>query len=114
MRKEGYSQKAIAESIDKDKSVISRELKRNKDQRSGEYRYELAVKKCHERHKTKPKQIRFTDEIKTASERLLKLGYSPEQVVGILKKQQEPTVSVETLYQHIWMIKNIKEPYISI
>jgi DNA-binding MarR family transcriptional regulator len=36
MRKEGYSQKAIAESIDKDKSVISRELKRNKDQRSGE------------------------------------------------------------------------------
>jgi len=29
MRKAGYSQKAIAESINKDKSVISRELKRN-------------------------------------------------------------------------------------
>jgi len=27
MRKEGYNQRAIAQSIDKDKSVISRELK---------------------------------------------------------------------------------------
>jgi IS30 family transposase len=108
MRKEGYSQRAIAESIDKDKSVISRELKRNKDQRSGEYRYELALKKCRERHKTKPKQICFTNEIKTASERLLKLDYSPQQVVGILKKHQEASVSVETLYQHIWNDKKYK------
>ena len=94
MLKEGYSQKAIAESLNKDKSVISRELKLNKDQRSGEYRYELAVNKCRERHKTKPKQIRFTNEIKRASERLLKLDYSPEQVVGILKKHQEPSVGL--------------------
>lgn len=60
------------------------------------------MKKYRDRHKTKPKQIRFTNEIKTTSEKLLKLDYSPEQVVGILKKQQESTVSVETLYQHIW------------
>jgi IS30 family transposase len=108
MLKEGYSQKAIAESLNKDKSVISRELKLNKDQRSGEYRYELAVNKCRERHKTKPKQIRFTNEIKRASERLLKLDYSPEQVVGVLNKQQGSSVSVETLYLHIWNDKKHK------
>lgn len=28
--------------------------------------------------------------------------YSPEQVVGSLKKKGKPTVSIETIYQFIW------------
>ena len=66
------------------------------------------MNKCRERHKTKPKQIRFTNEIKRASERLLKLDYSPEQVVGVLNKQQGSSVSVETLYLHNWNDKKHK------
>ena len=42
---QGYSQTAIAKSICKDKSVISRELKRNSDKRNNVYRADLATKK---------------------------------------------------------------------
>lgn len=108
MSKQGYSQKSIADIIEKDKSVISRELKRNSDIRNGEYRYELAVKKCQKRHKEKPKHIYFTDDIRKRSEQLLRLDHSPEQVVGILKKANDPSVSSERLYQHIWEDKKRK------
>ncbi|WP_169314471.1 hypothetical protein [Psychroflexus torquis] len=62
----------------------------------------------------KLKQICFTDEIKTASQRLLKLDYSPQQVVGILKKHQEPSLSVENIITISGMRKNIKKPDINI
>ncbi len=45
MHDQGFSQVKIGQAIEKYKSVICRELKRNSDARSGEYRYELAVKK---------------------------------------------------------------------
>jgi IS30 family transposase len=65
MKDTGHSQKLIAEAIGKDKSVVSRELKRNRDLRSGEYRSDLANRKYVERQKSKQKQKRFTEEIKT-------------------------------------------------
>src|SRR5690625_1943667 len=97
-----YSQTQIAHAIGKCKSVVSRELKRNCDKRSGEYRLELAQRKYEERMANKPKHIRFTEAIKTATITLLKEDYSPEQIEGYLKKIGEPTVSHETIYQHIW------------
>ena len=45
MRNNGYKQKDIAKSISKDKSVVSRELKRNCDKRSGVYHSDLAHRK---------------------------------------------------------------------
>ena len=43
MLKAGYSRKEICEVIDKDKSVLSRELVRNADQRTKVYRCDLAI-----------------------------------------------------------------------
>src|SRR5699024_310089 len=60
------------------------------------------------RQKEKPKKIRFTPEIRQNVETLLKKDYSPEQIVGTLKKQNEDTVSVERIYQHIWADKKRK------
>ena len=60
MKKKGYLQKEIAEVIGKDKSVVSRELKRNCDSRSGEYRADLAERKYAARQKLKHKKISFT------------------------------------------------------
>lgn len=105
MKSNGYKQKDIAKAIDKDKSVVSRELKRNCDMRSGEYRYDLAQRKYHKRQKEKPKRIRFTPWVQRAVEELLRQDYSPEQVVGTLKKRGEKTVSVERIYQHVWADK---------
>ncbi len=61
MLKNRYPQPDIAATIAKDKSVVSRELKRNADARSGEYGSDLAQRKTDRRHKQKPKKVRFTD-----------------------------------------------------
>lgn len=106
--KQGKRQSEIAKVIDKDKSVISREIKRNSDGRSGEYRDDLANKKYHHRQEVKKKNKRFTPSIQASVEELLKEDYSPEQIVGTLKKQEKDTVSIERIYQHVWEDKKKK------
>jgi IS30 family transposase len=103
--KEGFTQNEIANRIGRNKSVISRELKRNCDQRSGKYFAELAEKKCSNRHKIKQKNIRFTSEIKEFVENLLQEDYSPEQIVGYCRLNAQKCVSHETIYLHIWKDK---------
>lgn len=105
MRDQGFSQVEIGQAIQKDKSVICRELQRNCDARSGEYRYDLALTKHAKRQKEKRKHRYFTDDVKASIELLLQEDYSPEQVVGMLKKENRATVSVERIYQHIWKDK---------
>lgn len=91
MKASNYSQKEIAKAIGKNKSVISIELKRNCDKRSGEYRHDLAQRKYETRMREKPKKQYLTDEIKAETEVLLKKDYSPKQIAGRLKK--------------VWMVK---------
>ena len=105
MLNQGYNQTQIALAIGKDKSVISRECKRNSDARNGVYRHELANRKYLTRQKKKHKHIRFTSSIQKEVEVLLREDYSPEQVVGVLKKKNKDVVSVERIYQHIWADK---------
>jgi len=105
MLESGQSRKDIAKAIGKDKSVLSREIKRNSDMRSGKYRSALAHRKYEKRQKLKPKHKRFTESIRCNTEALIKQDYSPEQVVGVLKKECIETVSVERIYQHIWFDK---------
>jgi len=105
LKNQGFAQKMIAEQIGKNASVVCRELQRNCDNRSGEYRAELAEKKCRNRHKIKSKKIRFTSDIQFFVEVLIKENYSPEQVVGVAKIQQKSCVSTERIYQHIWAEK---------
>ena len=101
MLKAGYNQSEIALAIGKDKSVVSREIKRNCDQRFGSYSHDIAQRKYHKRQKEKTKRVRFTSEVKTDVNALLHQDYSPEQVVGPLKKQGKDTVSVEAIYQYV-------------
>ena len=108
MLKMGCSQSLIARTIGKDKSVVSREVARNSDSRSGEYRYDLAKRKCTKRHKEKPKKIWFTPQVKSNVDELLLEDYSPEQIVGTLKKQGKEYVSIERIYQYIWQDKKDK------
>ena len=99
---ENYSQTDIAKIIFRDKSVVNRELKRNSDKRSNAYKADLADRKCKQRHKEKPKQIRFTQAIKDFVIYYLKEDYSPEQIVGKAKLEGLKCVSVERIYQYIW------------
>ena len=95
----------IATIIGKNKSVVSREIKRNKDQRNGVYRHELANKKYKLRHKLKPKRKRFTEEVKAHVDVLLKKDYSPEQITGVCVDEGIDCVSHERIYQYVWQNK---------
>ena len=102
LREEKLSQQAIANRIGKDKSVVSREIRRNADKRNGTYKAELAQRKYTERMTSKPKACKFTEEIKTIVEKLLANDYSPEQIAGRRKLEGRPCVSHERIYQYIW------------
>jgi IS30 family transposase len=105
MLQAGCSKKEICEKTGKDKSVISRELKRNCDKRSGRYEPELAQCKYEKRLKEKPKFIRFNEEVKQKIINELKDDWSPEQIVGRAKLKKENCVSHETIYQFVWSDK---------
>ncbi len=100
-----HTQKEITEYLGKSEATISREIRRNCDQRSGKYRAELAMRKCADRHKNKRKKIRFTEAIKQEVINLLSKDYSPEQIVGTMKLAGKETISHERIYQFVWQDK---------
>ena len=102
LKEQGKTQKEIAETIGKDKSTVSRELRRNAHQRSGKYDYELAQRKYRRRMRQKPKHIGFTPEVKEYVEKQIQQDFSPEQIVGFAKKEGKQCVSHERIYQFIW------------
>ena len=108
LRSEGLTQSAIAEKIGKDKSVISREIRRNCDMRNGAYRADLAHRKYQERLEQKPKSHKFTEQIKETIHRLLEEDFSPKQIVGRCKFGKKTCVSHEQIYQYVWEDKRHK------
>jgi IS30 family transposase len=105
MLQAGIQRKEICKNTGIDKSVISRELKRNCDKRSGNYDPELAQHKYEKRLKEKPKFIHFTEEIKQKIISELQDDWSPEQIVGRAKLNGENCVSHETIYRYVWTDK---------
>ena len=104
----GKTRVDIANVINKHPSSIGRELKRNADGRSGEYKAKLAEKKCRDRHGHKSKSVKWNPEMIEMVERLLREDLSPEQIVGYCKKYGILCVSVEPIYLHIWEDKKNK------
>ncbi len=100
-----FQHKDIAKAIGKSPSAVSREVARNCDRRSGEYRVGLACRKSSLRKKLKPKAVRFTPAMCAYVETLLAKKYSPEQIVGTAAKEGVECVSHEWIYQHIWRNK---------
>ena len=105
MKKQGYNQQKIAEVIGKDKSIVSRELKRNCDKRSGAYKASLAQRKYEQGQRDKPKQIKFTEAVKQLVDTWLEKDYSPEQIAGRAKREGRECVSHERIYQYVWANK---------
>ena len=102
---QGYSKTSIAEVIGVHKCTIGREIKRNKDLRSGSYKSQLAQDKANKRKLAKPKAVKFDSEMQGMVEGYITQDYSPEQIVGVCKNKQIPCVSHERIYQHIWQDK---------
>ena len=108
MKQKGYTQKQISETLGKDKSTVSRELQRNCDKRSGEYRHDLAQRKCEQRHYSKAKKLRFTEHVRKYVDTWLEEDYSPEQIAGRAKLDGVDCVSHERIYKYVWADKKAK------
>ncbi len=104
-RKAGKGVSEISIEIRRNKSVVSREINRNKDLRSGVYIATLADRKATERHSVKAKAIRFNAYIEINVLHYLALDYSPEQMVGKAKFDGVEMVSIETIYEYVWQDK---------
>ena len=109
MRGPNCTQKSIAEAIGKDKSIISRELRRNSDKRNRVYKADLAQRKYAIRQAEKPKHISFTSEVKSYVIAGLENDYSPEQIHGRAKLDGVTCVSHERIYGFIWEDKKAPE-----
>ncbi|MFY7732524.1 MAG: IS30 family transposase, partial [Bacteroidia bacterium] len=94
------SQKEIARQVGVSESTISNEKKRNKNT-DGLYDADTANNLAARRRKNK-KPYKFNEKIKKSIENLLEQQYSPEQIVGVLKKENTLTMSHEWIYQHIY------------
>lgn len=102
----GESKTAIATVVGVHKSTISRELKRNSDGRSNQYKNELAHRKYKRRMNQRPHSTIFTEEMKSKVRYLItRKQYSPEQIVGRCSLEGMPMVSHETIYRWIYDCK---------
>ena len=101
MLQAGYAKKDICTAIGKDKSVLSRELKRNSSKR-GCYSAESAQTYANERKERFRRKRKFTETIKKhVIKHLTEEQWSPEQIVGDAKRRGIDMVSCERIYQFI-------------
>ena len=101
VKKQGCTQKFIAEAIGVHKSTISRELRRNVTEK-GNYSYKVAQELADIRKLRLKEKRKFTPEVKNRIERYMReKQWSPEQIVGYCKNKGYAMVSVETIYKFI-------------
>jgi IS30 family transposase len=106
-RKEGKCISEIGRIIGRDKSVVSREVGRNSDQRNNVYNAKLADRKALSRHAEKPKYRRLNASVESNISHYLSQDYSPEQMVGGSRIDGKEMVSLESIYKYIWDDKRI-------
>lgn len=99
LRKAGKTLKKIAKEVKKDKSTISRELRRNKGKRG--YRPDQAHEKATERRMAAPKRVKLDQKLKNMIIEKLQLDWSPEQIAGYFKKNKISNIGHRSIY--LWI-----------
>lgn len=94
-----YNFTEIAKFLNRNKSTISREIKRNTGGRG--YRYKQASLWAEIRKKSAKKHICFTPTIKRLVIKFLKMDWSPEQISVYLLKRKKLSISHQTIYNFI-------------
>ena len=103
----GESMRSIAGRLGRHPSTVSRELARNCD-RAGAYRATTAHARAYERaSRPKPSKLHTNLKLRRQVEEDLRRRYSPEQIVGRLRRQfpddPQMRVSAETIYQSLYV-----------
>jgi IS30 family transposase len=99
----GMSQNKMATQLNINQSTISRELSRNTGKRG--YRIKQAQALADKRRLSASKAIKMTADLIELIDSKIKEKWSPEQVSGWLREEQDTLISHETIYLHIWSDK---------
>src|SRR5437763_5296211 len=97
----GRSQTQIAQLLGRDRSTISRELRRNRTHHDDKYRAEKAHSYAVARRRRCRRRPRFSVEDMALVARLLRKKWSAEQISGVLRKHGTLRISHETIYRRI-------------
>ena len=109
MYKQGFPKKVIAETIRKDKPVVSRELRRNRNDR-GEYSFTHAQMLADVQKERLRRERTFTGEVENRINRYMrKWQWLPEQIVGYCRLKGYAMMSVERIYQYIRKDKEARD-----
>ena len=99
--KRGYSRNEIACETNRSRSTISRELNRNRTNHDNAYRAEVAHQYATARRRRTRRGSQFSVEQWSVILFLLKMRFSPEQIVNTLKRFNLFSISHETIYKYI-------------
>jgi IS30 family transposase len=102
LRQEGYCPAAIARSLGRHRSTVSRELQRNCSPWDGSYRPSKAQEQANGRRSRSRRNRRFDSIDWRLVESRLQEEWSPEQVSGLLRKEGLVSISHETIYRYVW------------
>ena len=107
LRRGKWKLRPIARTMNRDHSVIKREIDRNKD-KDGVYRAANADRRAQERaHRPHRKKLDTHDQLRNWIVQHLQKGWSPEQISGRIKNRPDAQmigsyVCHETIYQYIY------------
>jgi IS30 family transposase len=102
LQKQRLCPAAIARTLGRHRSTITRELRRNATPRDGYYRPELADWYARGRRSRSRRNARFTRAQWRCVEQYLKRKWSPEQIAGRLRRERRLRISHETIYRYLW------------
>lgn len=108
LKKQGLSISQIARHLGKHRSTLYRELERNSCHMiDGCYRPSKADRRTRTRRSRSRRNRHYTDEDFAFIRKLLRKLWSPEQIVGHIRRENlfERRISHETIYQYIWRDK---------
>lgn len=105
MRSQTIPMKAIAQTLNRHRSTIYREVERNRSLYDGAYRAARAGEKTIARRRRSRRNKRFGPPQFEPVERMIREQLSPEQIVGRLEVEGKQSMSHETIYRWIWADK---------
>jgi transposase, IS30 family len=105
LRAQGCNQSEIARALGRDRSTVSREVRRNATTHDGHYRAAKAIEKASGRRSRSRRNQQFGRQHYEVVEACLRQQWSPEQISGRLRYEGTLSISHETIYRHIWANK---------
>ena len=110
LRKQGLTVAAIAKALGRHRSTVYREVERNSRWSSYDQLYTYQPARAQQKVRTRTKKARRNKRYDAIDfllvDALLKLNWSPEQIVGYFRYKGYPVMSHETIYQHVWADKS--------